>query len=186
MGSGTMRGSVKWVIAAALLAAAAVPAFHVASYHLAEPLPAEARADRVVVLKGERALRLYDGERLLKRYRIGLGFDPQGHKRREGDGRTPEGLYTIDYRNPRSGYHLSLHVSYPDRTDRAWAEARRVDPGGDIMLHGLPNPLAPLDWLLAPFQHLRDWSAGCITLGNAEIEEIWRSVPDGTSIEIRP
>ena len=141
------------------------------------PLPP---ADLVYVDKSERTLTLYSGGRPYRTYRsIQLGDAPQGHKRFQGDERTPEGRYTIDYRNPRSAYHLSLHISYPNPADRAYAEARGRSPGGEIFIHGQPNGLRS-------GRVAGDWTDGCIALSNAEIEELWRLVPDGTPIEITP
>jgi murein L,D-transpeptidase YafK len=139
-------------------------------------------ADRVVVRKAERTLSLVKEGAVLKSYRVSLGRDPVGHKQVEGDGRTPEGSYLIDWRNPRSRFHLSLHISYPDENDRRQASARGVSPGGDIMIHGLPN----LTSAAAPLFAGRDWTNGCIAVSNIEIEEIWRAVPDGTPIDILP
>jgi murein L,D-transpeptidase YafK len=137
------------------------------------------QAELVVVDKSERTLVLYAAGRPIKTYHgIQLGDAPVGHKRFEGDERTPEGRYTIDARNPASAYHLSLRVSYPNAADHAYASERGRSPGGDIFLHGQPN------WL--PAGRLPgDWTDGCIALANAEIEELWRLVPDGTPIEIR-
>ncbi len=143
-----------------------------------EPL----RADRVVVRKAERQLELYDGDELLKTYTISLGRHPAGDKQQQGDSRTPEGEYLLDWRNPRSQFHRSLHISYPDAKDRADARKRGVAPGGDIFLHGSPNGLAGSEELLAGM----DWTDGCIAVTNREIEEIWRAVPDGTPITILP
>jgi murein L,D-transpeptidase YafK len=148
-----------------LLAACAAP-------DRAAPLP---QADFVLVDKSQRVLTLFAGARAIKSYGgLQFGGAPQGHKRFEGDQRTPEGRYTIDTRNPNSAYHLSLRISYPNDIDRAYAAAR-----GDIFLHGQPNAL-PIGRLPG------DWTDGCIALANIEIEEIWRLVPDGTPIEIRP
>lgn len=138
--------------------------------------------DRVLVLKDERRLMLIDDGQVVRDYAVALGFEPVGHKQREGDGRTPEGRYVIDWRNPHSQFHRSLHISYPDAGDRAAAAARGEDPGGAIMIHGLP---ADAGWIGAAHA-LKDWTAGCIAVTNDEIEEIWRLVPDGTPIEIRP
>jgi murein L,D-transpeptidase YafK len=146
-----------------------------------EMAPAEEQASVVVMLKGERRLILRRGEVEIAAYDIALGFEPEGHKRREGDGRTPEGRYVIDWRNSRSAFHLSLHISYPDAADSAVAEAGE-SPGGMIMIHGLPPGLR---WLGAAHA-LRDWTAGCIAVTSEEIEAIWRLVPDGTPIEILP
>lgn len=105
-----------------------------------------------------------------------------GRKTQEGDGRTPEGQYTIDSRNSRSHFHLALHVSYPASGDRAAAQLRGVAPGGDIMIHGLPNGLGWLDRL-----HLkRDWTDGCIAVTNSEMDDIWAHVTTGTEVEIFP
>ena len=120
---------------------------------------------------------LLSGESIVRTYRIALGREPAGPKERAGDGRTPEGRYSIDRRNPKSGYHRSLHISYPNEADRERARAAGVDPGGDIMIHGLPNGAASREG---------DWTQGCIAVTDAEIEEIWDLVCDGTSIEIYP
>ncbi|WP_231712630.1 L,D-transpeptidase family protein [Vineibacter terrae] len=147
-----------------------------------DPAPAGRQADLVEVRKAERRLTLSRGGRVLRVYRVALGFAPVGHKQQEGDGRTPEGAYTIDWRNPRSRFHLSLHVSYPGSADRAQAQAAGVDPGGDIMIHGQPNEHGWLAW----WRQRRDWTAGCIAVTNAQMREIWSLVPDGTLIIISP
>jgi murein L,D-transpeptidase YafK len=143
---------------------------------------AEAQADTVEIFKGARRLELKRAGSLLKRYRIALGFAPAGHKEREGDGRTPEGDYRIDARNPRSAFHLSLRVSYPDVRDRAHAAALGVPPGGDIYIHGLPN-----GWRRWFVRHPeRDWTTGCVAVADAEIREIWSLVPTGARVVIQP
>jgi len=131
-------------------------------------------ADRIVIYKARRQMLLLRGESVLRTYRIALGRDPVGHKQQEGDGRTPEGRYLIDRRNPKSAYHLSLHISYPNAEDRARAEARGVAPGGDIMIHG-QKPGADGEG---------DWTQGCIAVADAEVDEIWGLVPDGTPVHI--
>ena len=146
-----------------------------------ETLPAGATVDRMIVDKSARTLTLLAGDRVLKAYPIRLGRNPSGPKTREGDSRTPEGVYVIDYRNPRSRFHLALHVSYPSPADTERAAAAGVPPGGDIMIHGLPNGLG---WL-GRLHQLFDWTDGCIAVTDREIEEIYRAVPDGTPIEIR-
>lgn len=123
---------------------------------------------------------LRDGEPL-RTYAVAIGRGGLEAKTREGDGLTPEGHYHINGRNPGSGYHLSLRISYPDAKDRAAAAARGESPGGDIMIHGLRNGFG---WL-GPVQHLVDWTQGCVAVTNEEVEEIWRVVPDGTPVEIR-
>ena len=145
------------------------------------PLPPRVRADKVVVLKGARKLMLMDDGKVLKTYSIVLGENPRGHKQREGDERTPEGLYRIDYRNARSVAHLSLHISYPNDQDKARAKARGVSPGGAIMIHGMLNGYG---WI-GPLHRLFDWTDGCIAVTDGEMDEIWRAVPNGTPIEIR-
>lgn len=140
------------------------------------------RATHVVVLKGERRLELWDGRRLLRSYRISLGLAPDGHKQAEGDFRTPEGRYRLTARNPRSDFFLSIQVSYPNEADRARAHREGVDPGGLIMIHGLPN--APR-W--PPEYYAREnWTDGCIALNNADMMEVWMLVPIGIPIDIRP
>ena len=136
--------------------------------------------DYLLVDKSERLMIGYVGGQPVKAWRnLQFGDQPQGHKRFEGDERTPEGRYVIEGRNSGSAYHLSLKVSYPNAADRAFAAQRGRSPGGDIFLHGQPNSL--------PFGRVPgDWTDGCIAFSNTEIEELWRIVPDGTVIEIRP
>ncbi|WP_086616945.1 L,D-transpeptidase family protein [Erythrobacter tepidarius] len=139
-----------------------------------------AHVDYLLVDKSERLMIGYAAGQPVKVWRgLQFGDQPQGHKRFAGDERTPEGRYYIEGRNPRSAYHLSLKISYPNAADRAYAAQYGRSPGGDIFLHGQPNGL--------PFGRLPgDWTDGCIALANDEIEELWRIVPDGTVIEIRP
>ena len=135
-----------------------------------------------MVEKGTRRLTLLSGRRKLKDYHIALGFSPIGAKEREGDGRTPEGIYSIDFHKPDSSFHRALHVSYPSAQDSARAAQAGVSPGGDVMIHGMPNGLGALG---AAYRS-RDWTAGCIALTDPEIDEIYSSVDDGTPIEILP
>ena len=138
------------------------------------------QVDYLIVDKSERLMVAYAGGQPVKAWRgLQFGEAPQGHKQFEGDERTPEGRYVIEGRNPGSAYHLSLKVSYPNAADRAFALAQGRSPGGDIFIHGQPNSL--------PFGRVPgDWTDGCIALSNDEIAELWRIVPDGTVIEIRP
>lgn len=137
-------------------------------------------ADRLLVDKSDRILIVYSGDKEITRYtHIRFGDAPQGHKRFEGDEKTPEGDYIINGRNPGSAYHLSLRISYPNAADTAYAAARGESPGGDIFIHGQPNGYA------GPTIG-RDWTDGCIALSNAEIKQLWKLVPDGTKITIRP
>lgn len=147
-----------------------------------EPLPVDARADYVQVYKSERRLVLLRQGNPIKVYHVALGPRTVGHKEREGDGKTPEGLYQIDSRKPDSAFHRALHVSYPNARDIQAAKSKGINPGGAIMLHGIRKGLG---WI-GNVHRLIDWTAGCIAVTNWEIEEIWRAVPDGTPIEIRP
>lgn len=145
-------------------------------------LPADARADRVIVMKKERTLTLMSGDKVLKIYKIALGSDPIGPKRIEGDHKTPEGSYILDRRNAKSKYYRSIHISYPSEEDRERARKLGVSPGGDVMVHGLPNGFG---WLGATHR-TQDWTDGCIAVTDQEIDEIWNAVADGTPIEIKP
>lgn len=142
----------------------------------------EAQADTVEVFKAARRLELRREGRVLKSCRVALGFAPERHKEREGDGRTPEGTYLIDARNPRSAFHLSLRVSYPDERDRARAAALGVPPGGDIYIHGQPN--GPRKWFSGHPE--KDWTTGCIAVTDAQMREIWSRVPTGARVVIHP
>ena len=134
--------------------------------------------------KSERTMRLYAGGVLVHTITgIQLGGAPDGPKRFEGDERTPEGRYVIDWGNPQSAYHLSLHVSYPSADDAAHARAQGRPAGGMIMIHGQPNGLPSAD---LGARVPGDWTDGCIALANAEIELLWDAVGDGTPIEISP
>lgn len=141
------------------------------------------KADKILVLKSARKLQLLKNGVVLKTYPIALGGHPLGPKRVLGDGKTPEGVYTIDGRQPHSHYHLALHISYPNAADRARAAAGDRDPGGDIEIHGLPGWYeGPLD----PVHFDKDWTNGCVSVGDRAIEEIYAAVDIGTPIEIRP
>jgi murein L,D-transpeptidase YafK len=146
------------------------------------PLPDGAKADSVLVLKGERRLLLLRGGDPFATYRVALGADPVGHKSQEGDEKTPEGTYILDYRNNRSAFHRSLHVSYPNAVDSSQAAARGVSPGGMIMIHGLGRGMQ----LFGRWHRFMDWTDGCVAVTNQEMDQIWRAMPDGTPIEIRP
>ncbi|MDJ0513650.1 MAG: L,D-transpeptidase family protein [Methyloceanibacter sp.] len=147
-----------------------------------EPLRDGARADRIVVFKGDRRLELIAGGETLKSYRVALGSSPRAPKTQRGDGRTPEGRYVIDYRKWDSDFYRALHVSYPNAEDRRRARQFGVSPGGAIMIHGMKNGLG---WI-GRLHRFVDWTNGCIAVTNEEIEEIWRAVPNGTEIEIHP
>ncbi|MDO9639345.1 MAG: L,D-transpeptidase family protein [Pseudotabrizicola sp.] len=142
---------------------------------------ADQQADSIAVSKSDRKLYLLRGDTVLKAYDISMGSAwDQGHKQREGDMRTPEGHYVIDWRNASSIAHLSLHISYPDAGDSAAAAQAGYSPGGNIMIHGLPN-----GWgLLGPVHTLLNWTDGCIAVTNAEMRDIWSLTPTGTPITI--
>jgi murein L,D-transpeptidase YafK len=139
-------------------------------------------ADKVLVEKAQRRLTLLANGQVLKSYRVALGGNPVGAKEKLGDQRTPEGNYIIDWRKPDSRFHLALRISYPGPEDLERAARQGVSPGGDIMIHGLQNGLEGIE----EFHSLFDWTQGCIAVTNPEIEEIWRLVPEGTPVEIRP
>jgi len=137
---------------------------------------AQPRADRIVVHKSARTMELMSAGHVIKTYKIALGGDPVGPKTRQGDHKTPEGIYMIDGRQPHSHYHLALHISYPSKEDEERARAAAVEPGGDIMIHGLKDGE----------RREGDWTQGCIAVTDEEMDEIWGLVSDGTAIEIEP
>lgn len=139
-------------------------------------------ADSLVLDKSDRQLTLFYRGEVVQTYGVALGKNPVGDKVRRGDGRTPEGLYYIQGRNPQSKFHLSLRISYPDASHRLNAAKRGVSPGGDIMIHGLPKAFATVGAL----HRQQDWTEGCVAVTNEEIEEIWRAVPNGARILIKP
>ena len=133
---------------------------------------------QILVDKSDRKMWLLHEKRVLKEYDVDLGFAPAGHKQFEGDGRTPEGIYRINRRNPNSRYHLSLGISYPNTKDVAFARARGKSPGGEIFIHGGPRILAE--------RNKADWTAGCISVTDKEMETVYAMVNDGTLIYIKP
>ncbi len=140
------------------------------------------KAEKVVVIKSKRLMMLLKDGEIFKTYRVCLGKQPNGHKLMAGDQRTPEGRYVLDSRNRNSKYHLAIHISYPNESDVVSARKRGVSPGGGIMIHGLSQRLgAGRNASVSS-----DWTNGCIAVTNAEIEEIWQLVQDGTPIEIKP
>ena len=147
------------------------------AHEVVQPLPQV--ADHVVVDKSARTLTLYAGGAPIKSIGgIQFGDAPTGHKQFQGDERTPEGRYTIDYGNPQSAYYLSLHISYPNAQDVAFARSHGRSPGGQIFIHGQPNGMTS--------RMSGDWTDGCISVSNAEMEVLWEIVPDGTPIDILP
>jgi len=144
-------------------------------------IPKNARITKILVLKNQRKLILFENDQEIKTYKISLGFQPIGHKQFEGDGKTPEGLYTINDKNSKSAYHLNLGISYPNEKDKAYANSKNKNPGGDIKIHGLKNNMINIGKL----HRFKDWTLGCIALTNSEIEELFNHVEKGTPIEIR-
>jgi murein L,D-transpeptidase YafK len=168
----------------------------------AQVLALDAKIDKVEVFKAERRVELItmtkNGPQTVKSYDMSLGFEPLGHKTQEGDGKTPEGLYTLDWKNANSKYHLSIRVSYPNQADRDQARDRGVSPGGEIFIHGMPNNTKPWAWLISPafngsvnemihsiLQDF-DWTLGCVAFRNKDIEEIYKAIKIPTPIEIFP
>jgi murein L,D-transpeptidase YafK len=162
----------------------AAAVFVLASLVLAFLAPARAAdkpvADRILIVKSTRTMTLFHGEKALKTYIVALGSMPAGPKQIQGDHKTPEGNYTIVSRNEHSQFHLALRISYPNVADRARARRLGASPGGDIMIHGLPNGFVDAQY------RRTDWTDGCVAVSNSEIEEIWNLVAVGTRVEIRP
>jgi murein L,D-transpeptidase YafK len=138
--------------------------------------------DRILVEKGKRTLTLLDGTKVVKTYKVALGRNPEGAKDRQGDHKTPEGIYSVDAKKPDSRFHKALHISYPNPADREHAQKLGLSPGGDVEIHSLGSM-----WGWVGTQHRRmDWTDGCIALTNEEIDEIYPLIKVGTPVEIRP
>ncbi len=140
------------------------------------------KADRVVVEKSKRVLHLYKTGKLLVSYKIALGGEPVGAKQQQGDNKTPEGHYILDFKKPDSAYYKAIHISYPSAQDKENAGKLGVSPGGDVMIHGQPNGYG---WAAGMTQQF-DWTLGCIALTNEDMEAVWQAVDAGTPIEIKP
>jgi murein L,D-transpeptidase YafK len=140
------------------------------------------KADRVVVEKSQRTLSLYSNDKLLATYPVVFGANPEGHKQQEGDERTPEGHYTLDYKKSDSAFYKAIHISYPNANDIESARKLGISPGGAIMVHGQRNGLG-WAWFIARFFN---WTDGCVALSNDDMESVWVTVDTGTPIEIRP
>lgn len=139
----------------------------------------------ISVVKGKREMYLLDNQNnILRTYKISLGFNPVGNKMSEGDGKTPEGTYKIDFRNPNSEYFRSIRISYPSAEDRARSKrAGFKSPGGDIFIHGTPPEKS---WMFWRYSNLRDWTLGCVGLSNKDMTEVWNLVQNGTPVKINP
>jgi murein L,D-transpeptidase YafK len=146
------------------------------------PLPDGVRADKLVVIKSAHRMTLYKDGEPLRTYRVSLGRGGLAPKSREGDALVPEGAYSIDHHVSNSQFHLALYISFPNADDTAAARAHRVGAGSDIEIHGLPNGLG----FIGSWHRVLDWTAGCIAVTNSEMDEVWRVVPDGTRVFIRP
>jgi len=157
-------------------------AFQGRSGFASEASPSSEPVDQVVAVKSQRTLTLLSKGRMVRSYKVALGGEPTGAKRQQGDHKTPEGQYVLDRRNGKSRFYRSIHISYPNESDRQWAEKQGASPGGDIMIHGLPNGFG---WLGGVHRE-RDWTDGCIAVTDKEMDEIWALVRDGTPIEIKP
>jgi len=144
-------------------------------------LNAEETVDKVVVLKLEKKLILFSGVKKVKEYSVVFGDNPKGHKQQEGDERTPEGNYILDYKNSNSSFYKSIHISYPNEEDKKRAKDRGVSPDGDIMIHGQKNGWG---WL-SPVMQFFNWTDGCIAITNSEMDELWIIIKVGTPIEIK-
>ncbi len=142
------------------------------------------RVDQVVVRKSQRQIELYSRGEIVRKYRVALGGSPNGHKYREGDQRTPIGDYVLNWRNPNSNYYKAIHISYPNERDKLVSRQLGYNPGGNIMIHGLPNYIQSES--MRRLYTNTDWTHGCIAVQNHEIDEIWKLVPDGTPIRILP
>lgn len=139
-------------------------------------------ADRVVVLKKERTLQLLNQGKVVMTYKVALGGNPVEPKARQGDHKTPEGIYVLDSRNAHSQFYKSIHISYPNTREREAARQKGVSPGGGVFVHGLPNGYGAI----GAAHRLRDWTDGCIAVTDEEMDEIWSAVSNGTPIEIKP
>lgn len=151
------------------------------AFLLVGPISAATAVDLVTVNKAERRMYLLEQGQVVREFQVALGRNPVGHKQQEGDQRTPEGRYRLDYVKEDSAYHRSMHISYPNDEDRARAKAQGVEPGGFIMVHGQRNGFGWLGWLTQRF----NWTQGCIALTNQEMDEFLARVPVGTEILIK-
>lgn len=143
---------------------------------------ASTAADKVVIEKSTKTLFLMKKGKIFKQYHVVLGAHPRGHKQKQGDERTPEGNYILDFKNSHSGFHKAIHISYPNTQDKKQARKIHVNPGGAIMIHGQKNGF---EWLSFAAQYF-NWTDGCIAVKNKDMDEIWNAVRPGTPIEIKP
>lgn len=161
---------ISWILVAVMLTTLAGCSSKFRSYNGPE-------VTRVLIYKENRTMYLMHHDEVLKTYNVGLGFEPLGHKEIKGDGKTPEGDYRVDRRNPNSEFHLSIGINYPNAEDRAYAKSNSKNPGGDIFIHGRP-------WKYR--KGGTDWTAGCVAVTNSEMEEVYSMVRTGTLVSIYP
>jgi murein L,D-transpeptidase YafK len=173
---------MRWLLALFCLTVASVSQAAFTETIVTKPVSQQRTVEKVLVIKSARQLQLISAGEPFKSYRISLGKQPNGPKQREGDKRTPEGLYWLDWRKVSDRYNLAMHVSYPNVSDAARARREGVEPGGMIMIHGTPLNDEYPEW----YFHTLDWTEGCIAMKNADMREVWSLVKDGTMIEIRP
>jgi len=179
----SLRGVCRYIAPPALAVALAVGFLcSLCAQTSTSAAPAVAKADSILILKKDHLLELMAGGRVIRTYHVALGQGGLAPKQREGDGRTPEGHYTIDARSAESHYHKAFHISYPNSEDKRRAAKLGVSPGGAVMIHGLPNGKG----YLGSMHRMYDWTLGCVALTDEEIDELWNLVPVGTPVEIRP
>lgn len=172
----TRKRIIKWTL---ILAVVGLTTYY---FYPNKKLPANININSIIVYKSKRQLLAYSGDKLIKTYIISLGGQPEGDKKIEGDKKTPEGVYYINDKNPKSGYHKNLGISYPNEQDINEAKKIGKPTGGDVKIHGLRNKLG----FISKFQRWYDWTAGCIALTDEEVDELYNSVKIGTRIEIKP
>ena len=177
---GLLAAVVLAIVAIMSSSASAAMASTKNSLNNTDAIPMNVIIDKVFVDKSKRILQLLSDNKVIKTYHVALGGNPTGHKQKQGDSRTPVGSYHLDYKNEKSKFYRSIHVSYPNAADKAFAKKLGVSPGGDIMIHGQKNGFGAL----APVTQKLDWTEGCIAVTNDEIDEIMAAVKVGTAIEI--
>ncbi|UVJ45044.1 L,D-transpeptidase family protein [Pseudomonas sp. LS1212] len=173
---------MRWLLAFFCLFIASTASASFTETIVTRPVIQQPLIEKVLVLKSSRQLQLISDGKPIKEYRISLGKRPKGAKLYEGDKRTPEGLYWLDWRKVSDRFNLAMHISYPNISDAARARREGVEPGGMIMIHGTPID----DEYPEEVFHTLDWTEGCIAMTNADMREVWSMVQDGTMIEIRP
>lgn len=174
---------IKWLLGGILTALFGVLAMSFIFYAMPVRAPVQnPSVDYILVEKHRHLMQLFSRGKIVKEYAIALGRGGSGPKSVAGDNKVPEGTYRITGRNPRSAFHLSLRIGYPNEQQRRTAKQFNVDPGGDVMIHGIRKGFG---WLGAWHRKL-DWTRGCIAVTDGEIEEVWSVVADGTVVEIRP